>query len=247
MKYDTSKGLLLELQLSDIKKIEYVHGIEPSEGIQSAYDRTGCHIIINANFFGLSNGGTVGEVVDEGKILSTNSLSPYGFAFVNKVRPVFSYKNDVDAIDFLGGYPSLVKNNEIYIDTTEYGFSATSTYDVFKRGRTALGIKSDGTFIVRCIGDNNTANKITIPELAKYMKNIGCVNAVNLDGGGSTSWITPWSKFITSRKLDGFVCIWLNNMYYKIRLGAYSQRSGAEKVLAALKAAGFTDSYIKFE
>ena len=43
------------------------------------------------------------------------------------------------------------------------------------------------------------------------MLNAGCINAINLDGGGSSSWITPWNRYVTTRPLDGFLCIWLNN------------------------------------
>ena len=41
------------------------------------------------------------------------------------------------------------------------------------------------------------------------MQNYGCVNAINLDGGGSAQWITPWGKFISGRKVDGFIAVWL--------------------------------------
>jgi peptidoglycan hydrolase-like protein with peptidoglycan-binding domain len=203
-----SAGAHIEIKPAQIERIEYVHGVEPTENILKAYNRIGCDIIINANFFEMSSGRTIGYVTDEGKILSAAGLSPYGFGFVNKKTPVFSYNNEVHAIDFLGGYPCLVKDSQIFIDTTEYGFSATSTA---RRGRTAIGVKADGTFVIRSIADNDIANTLSISQLAKQMLNYGCVNAINLDGGGSSSWITPWNRYVTIRPLDGFLCVWLNN------------------------------------
>ena len=205
MKYDMTKGLFVQLSANDIEKIEYIHGKEPTESIQNAYNRLGCDIIVNANFFSMSTGKTCGEVIDEGKTLSTG-MSPYGFAFVDKKKPVFSYKNSVKAIDFVGGYPCLLKDNKVYIDTNESGFSATSTA---ARGRTALGITANGDFIIRSIADTDSKNKISIKNLALQLQKYGCINAINLDGGGSAQWITPWGKFISGRKVDGFVAVWL--------------------------------------
>lgn len=205
MKYDISKGLFVQLSANDIEKIEYVHGNEPTESIQNAYNRLGCDIIINANFFAMSTGETCGEVVDEGKTLSSG-MSPYGFAFVDKKKPVFSYKNSVKAVEFVGGYPCLLKDNKVYIDTTEAGFSATSTA---ARGRTALGITANGDFIIRSIADTDSKNKISIKNLALQLQSYGCINAINLDGGGSAQWISPWGKFISGRKVDGFIAVWL--------------------------------------
>lgn len=206
MKYDVSKGLFIQLTLDDIEKIEYVQGKQPVESITSAYNRLGCDIITNANFFSMSNGVTCGEVVDEGKIISTGTMSPYGFGFVNKKKPVFSFRNQINAIDFLGGYPCLLKDNVVSIDTAEAGFSATSTT---RRGRTAIGTTPNGDFIIRAISDKDSSNTISIKNLALQLQNYGCNNAINLDGGGSTQWITPWGKYISGRSVDGFLAVWL--------------------------------------
>lgn len=211
MKYDMIKGLFVQLGQSDIEKIEYIHGLEPTESIQNAYNRLGCDIIINANFFSMSTGETCGEVVDENKVLSAG-MSPYGFAFVNKKTPIFSYKNSVKAIDFIGGYPCLLKDNKLNIDTKEYGFSETSTA---ARGRTALGIAANGDFIIRSIADTDSKNKISIKNLALQLQSYGCINAINLDGGGSSQWISPWGKFISGRKVDGFIAVWLKKTSIK--------------------------------
>lgn len=196
-------GLLLELK--GMKKIEYVHGLEPTEKIDSAYKRIGCTHIFNSNFFGLSGGIQTGYLADEGKVLSADLLSKWGFEFPDKKTPIFSHWDTRKSNEFLGGYPCLLRDSKVAIDTSESGFSASSTA---RRGRTAIGIKADGTFVVRCVSDVDE-NRLTISELAECMLAIGCVNAVNLDGGGSTSWITPQSKYITSRALDGFLAVWL--------------------------------------
>ncbi len=56
--------------------------------------------------------------------------------------------------------------------------------------RTAAGIKEDGTVIFLTVDGRRIPQSygFTIPELSDYMKSLGCVDAVNFDGGGSTTF-----------------------------------------------------------
>lgn len=204
MKYSMKGGLTLSLTHADIEKIEYVMGKQPTERIDSVYKRIGCDVIINANFFSMSTGTTCGEVTDEGHVIS-NGMSPYGYAFVDKKKPVFSYKNNVKAIDFVGGYPCLLVNGKYNIDTNEYGFNEKSTV---KRGRTACG-SNDNLFVVRVIPDTSAYPRKSIKGMADELLSLGCKDGVNYDGGGSSQFISPWGKYISGRPCDGFICIWL--------------------------------------
>ncbi|MBO9202381.1 MULTISPECIES: phosphodiester glycosidase family protein [Niastella] len=54
--------------------------------------------------------------------------------------------------------------------------------------RTAMGEKADGTIVFLVVdGRAKEAAGFSIPELQKLMKWLGCRDAINLDGGGSTS------------------------------------------------------------
>jgi hypothetical protein len=203
-------GLLLEIKPGDIKQVEYVPGLQPAEKIDAAYKRIGASILVNANFFGMSSGNPTGYLADEGKVISEWLLSKWGFEFPDKKRAVFAHWDSrTPNADFIGGYPCLIRHGKVAIDATEAGFSAASTDPSYRRGRMAIGIKADGTFVLRGVSDVD-ANRLTVPELAECMIAIGCVNAVNFDGGGSASWITLESSYITSRALDGFLAVWLN-------------------------------------
>ena len=64
-------------------------------------------------------------------------------------------------------------------------------YDIFNIGvspdRTAVGYTADGKVILFvCDGRYTQSGGATLTELAMIMKGLGCVGAVNLDGGGST-------------------------------------------------------------
>lgn len=204
--YNLNNGLMVKLKKEDISRIEYIHGLEPTERIDAAYKRIGCDIIINANFYSMSDGASVGKLWDEGVKLSEYALSEYGYGFNGKDLPVFDRMNSKNNKDFVGGHPSLLIDGETYIDTNEYGFNASST---IKRGRTCIGDTFDNELVIRCIPDSIRYTRYSISGMARVMKNNGCKNAVNLDGGGSTQYITPWGKYISGRPVDGFICVWL--------------------------------------
>jgi len=80
----------------------------------------------------------------------------------------------------IGGGPTLVRNGK----AMEWsGF-------LLRHPRTALGWNQDHVFLVQVDGrQSDLSVGMTFPELAEYLVNLGCQNAVNLDGGGSaTLW-----------------------------------------------------------
>ena len=75
---------------------------------------------------------------------------------------------------------------------TNYEMWAGDIFGVDERhDRTAVGYREDGS-IVLCIVDGRiaTSQGATTLEMAAIMKGLGCVGALNLDGGGSTGmWV----------------------------------------------------------
>ena len=55
------------------------------------------------------------------------------------------------------------------------------------RARTAAGLKADGTLILYTADESETSVGLTLRHLAERMVKLGCVTAINLDGGGSTA------------------------------------------------------------
>lgn len=83
----------------------------------------------------------------------------------------------------ISGGPYLVKNGEVFVDMTEQKLDAIGG----KNPRTAIGYTQDGNFIMVAVdGREGASVGLTLKELAWFMKSIGCINAMNLDGGGST-------------------------------------------------------------
>ena len=86
----------------------------------------------------------------------------------------------------IGGGPVLVQNGEIKItNNEELKFSGKAIND--KHPRTAMGYTADNKLIILMVeGRNPDASGATLPQLAQILKDLGCVEALNLDGGGSS-------------------------------------------------------------
>ena len=60
------------------------------------------------------------------------------------------------------------------------------------RPRTAIGYTTSGRIVLLAVeGDNSSAGYpgVNLADLASMMRSLGCTDAINLDGGGSTSMI----------------------------------------------------------
>lgn len=83
----------------------------------------------------------------------------------------------------ISGGPYLVKNDKVYIDMTEQNLASIGG----RNPRTAVGYTGEGNLIIVTVdGREKSSIGMTLTELANFMKSIGCYNAMNLDGGGST-------------------------------------------------------------
>ena len=85
----------------------------------------------------------------------------------------------------VSGGPMLVRNGEIRVDGDNEGFSRSLIED--RHPRTALGRTVDGDLIFVAIdGRQKMSVGATLEEEAEIMRDLGCQDAMNLDGGGST-------------------------------------------------------------
>ena len=90
--------------------------------------------------------------------------------------------------DGLAAGPSLVSGGQIRITADEEVFFGTSIPDIHPR--TAAGYTSDGQLILLVVdGRQDGSRGADLRELAIIMKDLGSVEALNLDGGGSSTLI----------------------------------------------------------
>ncbi len=107
-----------------------------------------------------------------------------------------------DPVLSVGAGPRLVKDGKVYGNTSTYraeGFDDGVTLG--NAVRACVGILPDGQLIIL----NATTN---LPKLSQIMVSLGCTDAINLDGGGSTN------LYVDGQWLYGPQSRLLNNMIY---------------------------------
>lgn len=194
-------GKIYSFPLSDIEYIGYFYGKNGNEDVKSAKKRIekergrAPDFLFNAELFDFKTRAAASDVVENGKIhrLGEN----FGFAFSDNKTPVFSYKNNVGATDYIGAYPLLLRDGK-----AETSSPAGITG---RRGRTALGL-SENEFFVILIPDKTGA---TLTELRNTLVKQGIKSAINLDGGGSTQYFAPLGNYFSGRRVRGFIGIWI--------------------------------------
>lgn len=85
----------------------------------------------------------------------------------------------------LGAGPLLLKDNQIVLDAQAEKFS--KAFADQKAIRSAVCTTSTGKLIIAAVHDRAGGKGPSLPEHAQLMQRLGCVNALNLDGGSSTS------------------------------------------------------------
>ncbi len=94
----------------------------------------------------------------------------------------------------IGGGPVLIQNGQVKISNNEeMKFAGKAIHD--RHPRTAIGYTKDGRIIIFVSeGRSESAAGLTLPQMAKILQELGCDEALNLDGGGSSCMIINGKK-----------------------------------------------------
>ena len=103
----------------------------------------------------------------------------------------------------MGGGPVLLQSGEVLISNNEeLKFGGKEIND--KHPRTCMGYTKDGQLIIMVIrGRHPNAAGASLIQEAQLLKNLGCVEALNLDGGGSTCMIVNGKETIKPSDKEG--------------------------------------------
>ena len=170
-------------------------------------DELGAFIGVNGSFFG-SGCSSLGMVKEDGVLHSTNTMLGWEMRTVGWTAggvPMFEWIDD--SVDWssvsnaLGGYPSLVTDGTAHAEVYE-GETVWSATDWSANPRTAVGLNSSNDLMLVTVdGRTSAGDGLTTPALAELMRDLGARQAINLDGGGSTTMV-----IVRLRKL---LCWWL--------------------------------------
>ena len=137
---------------------------------------------------GKAGSGSV-AIPNDGYLLAFRSNSGNSAGFTNGTIVDLSSQSQPSAFDqypnAIGGGPLLIRDRSIVLNPQLEGFSKN-----FIQGsapRTAVGKTADGTWIIATMHDRVGGRGPTLAETAQIMQQLGSVDALNLDGGSSSS------------------------------------------------------------
>lgn len=153
---------------------------------------------VNAGFFDMKNGGSTAYIKVDGTVPDKDTLKWKGYSrYTGAV--IITKKGQVD-IETKGDqrvYTSLKKYDDVLVTGNllmEEGQKVKMKEDAFvtkRHPRTCLGIVSKNKIVLVTVdGRSDQADGMNLHELTDLMISLGCEEAINLDGGGSTTmWL----------------------------------------------------------
>lgn len=165
----------------------------------------------NGDFYNMGNGKPTGTLVMNGiQYCAHNYRADRGFfAILKDGTPVIGSGTDWDAIsddvqEAIGGSLVIIKNGELVNQTT------VSNYYGTRAPRTSIGITSEGKLIMMVLDGRQEPFSAggDLAEVAQIMLDAGCVEAINLDGGGSSTFAAKQEGAdevtVVNRPSDGY-------------------------------------------
>ncbi len=86
----------------------------------------------------------------------------------------------------VGGGPTILHNGKVHVTARQEGFGGHIASG--RAPRTAIGYTRSGMTMMITVDGRKPKHSVgcTLPELARIMAELGCIEAINLDGGGSS-------------------------------------------------------------
>lgn len=162
---------------------------------------------VNADFYNMSNGAPAGALVMEG-VEYHGVGSENFFGILKDGTPIIggsaewnAHKGEIQ--EAVGGSMWLIRDGKIVVN-------ATDDYYTGRVSRTCVGITYDGQVVLMVLDGRQepfSAGGSAI-EIAQIMQDAGCVAAMNLDGGGSSTFASKGEGSetisVVNRPSDGY-------------------------------------------
>ena len=155
-------------------------------------DSVNAILAINGDYYGAQEKG---YVIRNGKLYRSTAVSGQedlviykdgSFEIINESEVTAEQLIAKGAMQTLSFGPALVENGTVSVDSDD----EVTGRSMASNPRTAIGIKSDGTYIF-VVSDGRTDDSagFSLLQLAEFMGNLGAETAYNLDGGGSSTMV----------------------------------------------------------
>ncbi|BFZ19226.1 hypothetical protein BsWGS_22265 [Bradybaena similaris] len=168
--------------------------------VQTSSQQKQCLVAANAGFFNTHTGECLGNIVSDGFLVRDSGGIQNAHFGITKDGFIYTgYLSELDLVlqDFtqlVGGVVWLVRDGENYVDeskaiecsdTEETG--AMERFVTVISGRTAVGHDAQGRIHMVQVNGKTDVAGVDLHKFAGLLIELGLVNAINLDGGGSTT------------------------------------------------------------
>jgi len=163
---------------------------------------------INGGFFDMKAGGSVSFLVSNGEVIHENRPNVLSSENEMGANALVIYKNGISDIlptegpkrtpmlknveDALVTGPLLLKNGQI-------NNLQKRPFNDLKHPRSSICLGKKEIWLIAVDGRHKEATGLSLNELSQFLLSCACKNAINLDGGGSTT------LFLKTGKLNGIV------------------------------------------
>lgn len=246
---------VIKIPKKDLKKIDFDLCQQPRETLKHYYDRQleKPDFIMNLGFFGMADGTTCFNFVNDGKTIANDASYRWGMGIIGASQLLYGcldYRTDWR--DFISGYPVLLDNCK----KCSYSYANEINYNA---RRSVLGYDDDNIYLMVVESPG-----VNFPILQNLALEVGMKYAINCDGGGSTKILDAngksITKDITNRAVDNVVAIYLkknnnssteNKIIFRVQTGAFRSKLNAETLLSKIRAlddtigAGYAKAYVR--
>jgi exopolysaccharide biosynthesis protein len=154
---------------------------------------------VNAGFFNMQKGGSVSLLKVDGKMVNASdpkhvadkSFILKGALVLGPGKRVRVESAQADSSYFPRKYPSVLLTGPMLLENGAEVALAKTPFNDNRHPRTCVCITDERqVLLLTADGRNAQALGLSLPELRTLLAELGCRDAVNLDGGGSTTmWI----------------------------------------------------------
>ncbi|XP_038128381.1 N-acetylglucosamine-1-phosphodiester alpha-N-acetylglucosaminidase isoform X2 [Cyprinodon tularosa] len=172
--------------------------------VEETATAAGCIYAQNAGFFNMEYGECLGNVVSDGRLVrDSGGVQNAQFGIRQDGTLVFGYLSQEDVLNqtnpfvqLISGVIWLLRDGQVYINQSlEAECSETQSTGSLRyfvdvvSARTAVGHDKEGRLILFHIDGQTDRRGMNLWQVADFLKENGVINAINLDGGGSSTYV----------------------------------------------------------
>lgn len=160
---------------------------------------------LNGTFFDIANGGSVDYIKSNGEVINENRLSKNGKRANHQKSALLIQKGKLSIAKWNGNSDwektlvaddIMVSGPLLILNQSEEKLDTANVFNKTRHPRTAVAItKNNKVLLITVDGRNANSAGMSLFELSKLMRWLQADDAINLDGGGSTTlWINNWGE-----------------------------------------------------